>query len=174
MSISKIAKVVAFGEWDPQPSAVVIEKKSVEIESFFVASLVAIHALANSSKSSVVEMIFGGDELAFKQALIKIAEIQLKDELDEDESLPEAIRVKAFEIGEVERVGDDEYFECKAVREELRGLISALFDGGPEGDLLDELAADFSGAMGDYFDKVCFSPGMIYEAYVKRMDSLEE
>ncbi|MFT6122615.1 MAG: hypothetical protein ACJAWS_002274 [Oleiphilaceae bacterium] len=173
VSVPKIAKIVAFGKWEPKPNDSAIDIKADEIEHFFVASLVAIHALKESSKLYVVETIFGGDELAFDSALLKIAEIQIKDDLDDDKAMPEAIRSKACEIGEVDWVNDDEYFQREDVLEELNTLKKELFPNGAEGENLDELAAWFSGEMGSYFDKVCFSPRVILEAYVERINSIK-
>ena len=170
--MSQIAKVVAFGEWKPQPNNSAIDRKADEIEHFFVTSLVAIHALKDSSKLYVVETIFGGDEFAFKNALLKIAEIQIIDELDDDKAMPENIRRMACEIGKVDWVNDDEYLQSEEVLKELEALIEELFPNGSEGELLGRLAASFSGQMGSYFDKVCFSPSVIFEAYVERINTI--
>jgi hypothetical protein len=172
--VSKIAKIVAFGKWKPQPNDSAIDKKADDIERYFVTSLVAIHALKDSSKFYVVDTVFGGDELEFDKALLKVAEIQIKDELDDDETLPEAIRMRACEIGKIEWTNDHDYFQRKAVLEELEALVKELFSNGVEGKDLIGLAAWFSGEMGCYFDKVCFSPNMILEAYVGRIYSLDK
>ena len=172
MSVSQIAKVVAFGKWKPQPNDSAIERKALEIEQFFVTSLVAIHALKDSSKLYVVETIFGGDEFAFNNALLKIAEIQIKDELDDDKAMPENIRRMACEIGKVDWVNDDEYLQSEEVLKELDTLINELFPNGPEGEWLGGIAALFSVEMGRYFDKVCFSPSVIFEAYLERINSI--
>ena len=78
MSVSKIAKIVAFGSWKPQPNESAIDSKADENEHLFVTNLVAIHELKDSSKRYVVETIFGGDEFAFNNALLKIAEIHME------------------------------------------------------------------------------------------------
>ena len=172
MSVSKIAKIVAFGKWKPQPNESAIDRKADEIEHFFVTSLVAIHELKDSSKLYLVETIFGGDEFAFNHALLKIAEIQIKDELDDDKAMPENIRRMACEIGKVDWVNDDEYLQSEDVLKELDALIKELFPHGSEGERLGGLATWFSGEMGSYFDKVCFSPSVILEAYVARINSI--
>ena len=172
MSVSQIAKIVAFGKWKPQPNDSAIDRKADEIEHFFVTSLVAIHALKDSSKLYVVETIFGGDEFAFNNALLKVAEIQIKDELDDDKAMPENIRRMACEIGKVDWINDDEHLQVEDVLKELDTLIKELFPNGSEGEWLDGLAALFSGEMGSYFDKVCFSPSAIFEAYVERINTI--
>jgi len=174
VSVLQIAKIVAFGKWKPQPNDSAIDRKADEIEQFFVTSLVAIHALKDSSKLNVVETIFGGDEFAFKNALLKVAEIQIKDELDDDKAMPENIRRMACEIGKVDWVNDEEHLQSEGVLKELDSLIKELFPNGSKGELVDGLAASFSGAMGSYFDKVCFSPSVILEAYVERIKSQEK
>jgi len=174
VSVSKIAKVVAFGKWKPKPNDSAIDRKADEIEHFFVTSLVAIHALKDSSKLDVVETIFGGDELAFNTALLKVAEIQIKDELDDDKAMPDNIRRMACEIGKVDWINDDEYLQSEDILIELDSLIKELFPNGSEGELLGGLAASFSGEMGNYFDQVCFSPRVILDAYLERISSLEK
>ena len=174
MSVLKIAKLVAFGKWKPQPNDSAINREADEIEPFFVTSLVAIHALKDSSKLCVVETIFGGDELAFKNALLNVAEIQIKDELDDDKAMPENIRRMACEIGKVDWIYDEEYLQSENVLEELSTIIKELFPHGAEGECLGGLAALFSGEMGHYFDKVCFSPRVILEAYEERINSIKK
>jgi len=174
VSVLQIAKIVAFGKWEPQPNDSAIDRKAGEIESFFVTSLVDIHALNDNSKHYVVETVFGGDELAFNNALLKVAEIQIKDELDDDKSMPENIRRMACEISKVDWVNDDEYLQCQDVLKELDTLIKELFPNGSKGELLGGLAASFSDEMGSYFNKVCFSPSVILEAYVERINSLDK
>jgi len=173
VSVSKIAKIVAFGKWEPQPNNSAIDRKADEIEHFFVTSLVAIHALKDSTKLCVVESVFGGDEHEFDNALFKIAEIQIKEELDDDKAMPENIRRMACEIGKVDWINDDEHLQSEGVLKELDTLIKELFPNGSEGERLGGLAAWFSGEMGSYFDKVCFSPSVILEAYVERINCIE-
>jgi len=170
--VSKIAKIVAFGQWKPQPNDSAIEGKADEIEHFFVTSLTAIHALTDSSKLHVVDTVFGGDEFAFNKALFKVAKIQIKDELDEDKAMPENIRRMACEIGKVDWANDDEHLQNDDVLKELDTLIKELFPNGAEGKCLAELAARFSREMGRYFDKVCFSPSTILEAYEERIKTI--
>ena len=170
--MSKIAKVVAFGKWKPKSNDLAIDIKANEIEHFFVTSLVAIHALKDSSKLYVVETIFGGDEFAFNNALLKVAEIQIKDELDDDKAMPENIRRMACEIGKVDWMNDDEYLQRGEVLKELDSFLKELFSNDSEGELLRGLAASFSGEMGSYFNKVCFSPRSILDAYAERLSSL--
>jgi len=170
--VSKIAKIVAFGKWKPQPNNLAIDRKAADIEDFFVTSLVAIHALKDSSKHYVVETVFGGDEFSFNKALLKVAEIQIKDELDADKAMPENIRRMACEIGKVDWINDDDYLQSEDVFKELGTLMEELYPKGSDGELLGGLAASFSGEMGSYFDQVCFSPRVILQAYVERMNSL--
>jgi len=172
VSVSQIAKIVAFGKWKPQPNDSAIDRKAGEIENFFVTSMAVIHALKDSSKPYVVETIFGGDEFAFNNALLKVAKIQIKDELDDDKAMPENIRRMACEIGKVDWSNDDEYLQSEDVLKELDSLVKELFSYGSEGERLGRLAALFSGEMGSYFDKVCFSPSVILEAYVERINTI--
>jgi len=171
VSVSQIAKIVAFGKWKPQPNNSAIDRKAEEIEDFFVTSLIAIHALKDSTKPYVIETVFGGDELAFNHALSKIAEIQVKDELDDDNAMPDNIRRMACEIAKVDWV-NGVHLQSESVLQELDSLIKELFPNGPEGERLDGLAALFSAEMGSYFDKVCFSPAVILEAYVERINTI--
>jgi hypothetical protein len=170
--VSKIAKIVAFGNWNPQPNKLAIIKKADEIEHFFVTSLVAIHALKDSSKLYVVETVFDGDEIEFKNALLKVAEIQIKDELDDNTAMAENIKRMACEIGKVDWVNDDEDFLCEKVLEEVDTLIKELCPNGSEDKSLSGLFALFSEEMGGYFENVCFSPKVILEAYKKRLKTL--
>jgi hypothetical protein len=169
--VSQLAKIVAFGEWKPQPNDSAIARKADEIEHFFVTSLIAIHALKHNSKLYVVEKVFGSDELAFNDALLKVAKIQIEDELNDDEAMPENIRRMACEIGKVDWV-NDEYLNSKDVLKELDTLVKELFPKDPKGECLVGLAALFSGEMGSYFDKVCFSPSVILEAYAERINTI--
>lgn len=172
MRVSKIAKIVAFGKWTPQPNNSAIDRKADEIEHFFVASLIAIHALKDSSRFDVVEKVFEGDEFEFNNALLTVAEIQIKDELDGDKAMPENIRRMACEIGKLDWVNDDEYLQSEDVLKELDTLIKEFFPNGYEEEWLGGLAAWFSAEMGSYFDKVCFSPRVILEAYEERINTI--
>ena len=173
MSVPQLAKIVAFGKWKPQPNKLAIVKKADEVEHFFITSLVAIHALKDNSKRYLVDTVFGGDELSFNHALLQVAEIQIKDELDHDQSMSENIRRMACEIGQVDWLELDKCLQNNKVLEELDALIKALFPNGAEGESLAELALTFSEEMGGYFDNVSFSPELILEAYLERLKTIK-
>jgi hypothetical protein len=169
--VSEIAKIVSFGNWNPQPNKLAIIKKAEEIEHFFVTTLVAIHALKDNSKFYVIETVFGGDEFEFNNDLLKVAEIQIKDELDDDKAMPENIRRMACEIGKVDWVGDEDFL-FEDVLEELEPIINELFHNEQENESLSRLAVLLSEKMGIYFEQVCFSPNVILEAYKERLKNI--
>ena len=172
--MSKIAKIAAFGKWKPEPSDSAIHRKAEAIEHFFVTSLVAIHALKDNSKCRVVEQIFGGYEPEYTKALLAVASIQIKDELDNDKAMAENIRRMACEIGKVDWIESDTCRQNKEVLIALELIINELFSKGEDDAYLVKIATDFSTQMGGYFDMVCFSPKAIREAYSRRLLTIDK